>query len=419
MSSLFWFIISSLVPLPWMVLAWTGVGHHLSPVSRSLLSGVAIVGAAFILSWGTELAERDIPRSLALIVLALISVLPEYAVDLHFAWEAGKNPEYRAYAVANMTGANRILIGVGWSLVAIVYYFKHRKREIPLDPSQGLELSLLLLATVYSLIIPLKGTLSLFDVAVFFAMFLYYAGRAAKGERHHENLEGVAEILDRRLSTAGRRAVVAAMFAYAGYAIWLSAEPFAEGLVATGKGYGVDEFLLVQWLAPLASESPEAVIALVFAFKGKGSTGIGALISSKVNQWTLLVGAIPLVYAISLGAVSPMELDHRQKEELLLTSAQSLFAAVILSDFSFSLREALILLALFLAQMLSPWESVRYGFSATYILLAVVMLLASKQRRKMLWWALLLRTGSPPLLDSTVAHNLHGNVSIRQHTNVE
>jgi cation:H+ antiporter len=273
-------------------------------------------------------------------MLALISVLPEYAVDLHFAWEAGKNPEYRAYAVANMTGANRILIGIGWSLVAVVYYFRFRRREIPLDRSQGLELSLLLLATVYSLVLPLKGTLSLLDVVIFFAMFLYYAGRAAKGERHDEELEGVAALLDARLGTGARRAAVALMFAFAGYAIWLSAEPFAEGLVATGKSYGVDEFLLVQWLAPLASESPEAVIALLFAFKGKGSTGIGALISSKVNQWTLLVGAIPLVYAISLGALTPMELDPRQKEELWLTSAQSLFAAVILSDFHFSRKSA-------------------------------------------------------------------------------
>jgi len=399
MRSLLWLLVATLVALPWMVMAWTGEGHHLlatHPGFVSVLAGVAIIGAAFILSWGTELAERDIPRSLALIVLALISVLPEYAVDLHFAWEAGKNPEYKAYAVANMTGANRILIGIGWSLVAIVYYFKHRRREIPLDPSQGLELSLLLLATVYSLVLPLKGTLSLLDAVIFFAMFLYYAARAARGERHDDDLGGVAGFLDRRLNDGARRAVVLIMFGFAGYAIWLSAEPFAEGLVATGKSSGIDEFLLVQWLAPLASESPEAVIALLFAFKGKGSTGIGALISSKVNQWTLLVGAIPLVYALSVGGLVAMDLDHRQKEELLLTSAQSLFAAVVLSDFRFSLNEALILMALFLAQLFFPQEGVRYAFSAVYLILAVGLLVASPQRRRTLGRALLLRTGEPP-----------------------
>jgi cation:H+ antiporter len=388
MKNFIWLIVTALLPLPWMYLELSGKGHHLNPGLISTLSGVAIIGAAFLLSWGAELAERDIPRSLALIALALISVLPEYAVDLHFAWEAGKNPEYRAYAIANMTGANRVLIGVGWSLVALVYYFRHGRKEIPIDDSQSLELSLLLLATLYSLIIPLKGTLSWIDVIVLFAMFLYYAGRAARGEKHDEDLEGIAGELDRKLSNGARRTLVLTMFAFAGYAIWLSAEPFAEGLVTSGKSYNIDEFLLVQWLAPLASESPEAIIALLFAFRGKGSTGIGALISSKINQWTLLVGAIPLVYAISRGGNFAMELDHRQKEELLLTSAQSLFAAVVISDFQFSLWEAIVLLILFITQLLIPDERVRYIFSALYLILAVAMLVSSQRRRQMLWRAL-------------------------------
>jgi cation:H+ antiporter len=400
MKKFLWLMIAAASTLPWAFLALTGRGHGMNPALVSVLSGVAIIGAAFILSWGAELAERDIPRSLALIALALISVLPEYAVDLHFAWEAGKNPEYKAYAVANMTGANRVLIGVGWSLVALVYFFKFRRRSIEIDRSQGLELSLLLLATFYSFILPIKGTLSWLDVVVFFAMFLYYAGRAAQGERHDEDLQGIAATLDALLGDGARRLVVLLMFAFAGYAIWLSAEPFAEGLVATGKGYGIDEFLLVQWLAPLASESPEAIIALLFALRGKGSTGIGALISSKVNQWTLLIGAIPLVYSISAVGfnattfVTPLVLDGRQKEELLLTSAQSLFAAVILADFRFSVTEALMLLVLFVVQLFFPDEAIRYAFSALYLLLSVGMLMLSKQRRTVFWRALTLRTGS-------------------------
>src|SRR5215510_6344425 len=174
-------ILSVLIPLPWIFLYLTGQAHDLNPALVSLLSGLAIVGAAFLLGWGAELSERDIPRSLALITLALISVLPEYAIGLHYAWTEGLTRSREGLAIANMTGANRILIGVGWALVAIVYYFKHKKNHIPLDPSQGLELSLLLLATVYSLVIPLKGSLSLLDAVIFFAMFVYYAGRALKG----------------------------------------------------------------------------------------------------------------------------------------------------------------------------------------------------------------------------------------------
>ena len=67
-----------------------------------------------MLSWAAEVAQLDIPQALALALLALIAVLPEYAVDMYFAWMAGKNPSYTAFATANMTGANRLLIGVGW-----------------------------------------------------------------------------------------------------------------------------------------------------------------------------------------------------------------------------------------------------------------------------------------------------------------
>jgi cation:H+ antiporter len=226
-------------------------------------------------------------------------------------------------------------------------------------------------------------------------MFIYYARRASQGEKHDEDLEGIAGSLDKKLGNGARRLLVLTMFAYAGYAIWLSAEPFAEGLVSTGRSSGIDEFLLVQWLAPLASESPEAIIALLFAFKGKGSTGIGALVSSKVNQWTLLVGAIPLVYAISAGSMGAMDLDSRQKEELLLTSAQSLFAAIIISDFRFSVWEAILLLVLFIAQFFFPQESIRYIFSGLYLVAALVLIAMSKVRRQMLWSALLLRKCDP------------------------
>ncbi|HYE75552.1 MAG TPA: sodium:calcium antiporter, partial [Blastocatellia bacterium] len=89
---------------------------------------------------------------------------------------------------------------------------------------------------------------------------------------------------------------------------------------------------------------------------------------------------------------SPLVLDHRQKEELLLTSAQSLFAAVVMADFEFHLKEALVLLVLFVTQLFIPDERVRYFFCAIYILLAIGMLVASKPRRDMFWRALTLRT---------------------------
>ena len=55
---------------------------------------------------------------------------------------------------------------------------------------------------------------------------------------------------------------------FAKVVILLSAEPFAESLVSSGRVLGLDEFLLIQWLAPLASEAPAVVIAVLFVLEG-------------------------------------------------------------------------------------------------------------------------------------------------------
>ena len=62
------------------------------------------------------------------------------------------------------------------------------------------------------------------------------------------------------MSRRARRISVLSMFAVAGVVILLVAEHFAESLVETGTELGIDEFLLVQWLAPLASEAPELLV---------------------------------------------------------------------------------------------------------------------------------------------------------------
>jgi len=151
--------------------------------------------------------------------------------------------------------------------------------------------------------------------------------------------------------------------------------------VHLGLRTGLDEFLLVQWIAPLASESPEFVVALLFAWKLRGSVGIGTLISSKVNQWTLLVGAIPIAYALSSGGFAGLPLDERQTEELLLTSAQSLLAAILAADLRFGRREAGLLLVLFLAQLGFPSTEARWWFIGAYLALAAGLLVFGPQRQ--------------------------------------
>jgi cation:H+ antiporter len=141
----------------------------------------------------------------------------------------------------------------------------------------------------------------------------------------------------------------------------------------------------VQWVAPLASESPEFLIAVLFALRGRGSVGIGALISSKVNQWTLLVGAIPIAFCLSARGLAGLPLDARQTEELILTSTQSLLATILIIDLRFSRMEAVVLAVLFGGQFLFTSTEVRYFFIALYLAISLALLLLQPRRRELLW----------------------------------
>lgn len=342
---------------------------------RALLYGIAIVGAAFLLSWAAEVIQLDVSQGLALALLALIAILPEYVVDASFAWLAAEDPEYAGYAVANMTGANRLLIGLAWPLVLVIVWFRTRRRSVTLGPSHGLELVALLAATAYAFVLPFKGDLSLVDCAVLAAIFGVYVWRLTRLPAEEPHLVGPAKSIG-ALPDTQRRIFTGVLALAAAGIVLLVAKPFAKALVATGTEVGIDEFLLVQWLAPLASEAPEFVVVAIFAWRAAGEAALGTVVSSKVNQWTLLVGMLPLVYAVALGAAEPLPLDGRQEEEILLTAAQSLFAVALLLDRRLSLVGAGMLFALFGVQFI--WPDTRVELSILYIILAAGALILSR-----------------------------------------
>ncbi|MBI4227553.1 MAG: sodium:calcium antiporter [Candidatus Omnitrophica bacterium] len=381
-SDLCWVVVAFGLVGQWVVLHLTRAA--LTPPWEAICPGLGIFGAAFILSWAAELAQLDVPKALAVAFLALIAVLPEYAVDIYFAWNAAVKPEYTAFAAANMTGSNRLLIGLGWPVVLLAFWWATRRREIRLDPTHGIEITTLLVATLYSFLIPLKRTLSLVDTVVLLLLFGYYM-RLASQARHEEPELGGPTVHIAMLPRALRRLVTISFFAIAGYTIFIAAEPFAEGLLRTGRHLGIEEFVLVQWLAPLASESPEFIIAVLFALKGDAGASLGTLISSKVNQWTLLIGMLPLAYSVRLGHPGVMHLDIRQVEEIWLTAAQSFFAVAVLANFSFSISEALWLLGLFALQLIWTTTEVRIGFAILYMVLTALLLLARPGRRQATW----------------------------------
>jgi cation:H+ antiporter len=333
---------------------------HTEPLLDAAIFGVSILAAAFLLSWAAEAAELEISQGLALAVIALIAVLPEYAVDAVLAWKAGADPAEaeKGLAIANMTGGNRLLIGLAWPLIFFLFFYRTRIRELVVDRQRALELVFLAIATIYVIFIPLRDHITLIDTIILVSMFIMYVYLTAKQESEEAELVGPAEAIG-RLPRAQRRTAILLFFGYAAAVIFASAEPFAEGLVETGQELGISEFFLIQWLAPLASESPEVLVASLLAWRGRASVGMGALLSSKVNQWTLLIGTLPLAFALSAGDFSLTEglpLDTRQREELFLTAAQSAFAVAVFINLTMSAKEAAVLLILFATQLFLPHE---------------------------------------------------------------
>jgi cation:H+ antiporter len=347
--------------------------------AESALFGIAILAAATILVWTSEVAEQMISATLALALLAIIAVLPEYAVDLYFAWTAPGNPDNAAFALANMTGANRLLVGFAWPLVFFIFWFRERKRDLVVGEENAVGLIFLGAATIYSFTIPLRQHLSLLDSAILISLFVVYLVLSSRAPpREEAELVGPAKAID-ALPIRQRWAAIVALLLFSAGVVFAAAEPFAEGLVESGKQLGIDEFILVQWVAPLASEAPEFILAALLALRGRAIAGMTVLISSKVNQWTLLVGSLPLAYAISGQSFDPLHIDSRQVEEVFLTAGQSLFAVAILMSLSLNAREAAIMFLLFIGALLFPIEAVRWGFGGAYVALALRWMLVERR----------------------------------------
>ncbi len=397
--------ITASVALPAIVLRLAGI--EIPPGLTVLVYGAGVVASAVLLSWAAEAAQVDISGSLAIAILALIAVLPEYAVDLYFSYTAGSDPSYTQFAAANMTGSNRLLIGIGWPLVAFVGFWAMRRRgrgevdgptgtneppDVGEHPDDGeperrgaripavvlpvrnrVELAFLAVASAYAFLIPLTRSIAWYDAVVLLALFVAYIWRVTREARGEPELVGVAADIA-RLPRRRRRTLVTGLFVVAAAIVVMAAKPFAEGLVATGETLGIDQFLLVQWLAPLSSEAPELIVATIFAWRLHAAEGLGMLLSAKVNQWTLLVGSLWVAYTLGGGGGAPMPLDDRQTEEFLLTSAQALLAFAVLADLRFGLWEAVAIFALFVLQFPFPTTEVRLVFSAVYIAVALALL---------------------------------------------
>jgi cation:H+ antiporter len=351
----------------------------LSTLATVSVTGVSVLGAAFLLAWAAETAEKDVPSAFAIAVLAVIAVAPEYAVDALYAWEAGalagteRGIEAGNLAVANMTGANRILIGIGWAGVALFTVFRRRssldpsvrkrgrvlRSAVEIDREIVVDIFFLLLATLWAFLIPLNGGIDALDTVVLVGIYVAYIvtvlRRDVEPDEEHVGVPAYLQTLGPR----ARAVVVVSLFAFSGAVIFTAVEPFAHGLEEVGEAAGIPSFFMIQWVAPLASESPELVVVLYLVNKARSTAGFNTLISSKLNQWTLLIGTLVVVHSVALGGYGALAFDGKQAAEIWLTAAQSFFAIAVLVDFEVTVGEAVTLLTLFLSQVFLEFLLIR------------------------------------------------------------
>lgn len=360
------------VGIPGVIIRFGGL--HLDPALTALIFGVGIIGAAFLLSWAAEVAQMDVSASFAIAILALVAVMPEYMVEAVLAWDAGESyrqlqvaegevPKAMSLAAANVTGANRLLIGVGWSAVIIIFWLKQRS-GFDMRGLLTLELPMLVVATLLTIIVAFTKMIPIWLAVVFIGVYIFYLWRSSTQESEEPDLLGAAAMIG-SFRPVYRRLWVAGLFIYSAAIILIAAEPFVHGLRDTGASLGISEFLLIQWLAPLASESPEIIVAVLFSLRANPNGGLTTLISSQVNQLTLLVGSIVVVFSISSGQLLSFPLDYfeggfverlrepfgLQSSEFLLTAAASTFAILLISTRIIKLWHGLALLGIFAAYM--------------------------------------------------------------------
>src|SRR2546425_12957389 len=328
----------------------------------------SILASAFLVAWGAEAAQFLISQGLALAILAWLQTLPEFAVEAVIAWDAGRDPTRAHLAIANLTGAIRLLLGLGWPMVYVVFAAAGRKTAterlptIRLEREHAVEVMGLRPPLLYFVVILLRGSFSWVDAGVLLALYVAYLWTlfrvAPRGADKLADAPAVSRWAYRQPGWR-QKAAIGGLFAAGGGLLYATAHPFLESMLAVAGVFGVSQFVLVQWVAPFLSEFPEKVSAFYWARRvTHAPMALMNMVSSNINQWTVLAAMIPLVYGYSSlrhhGVWLDFRFDDAQRLELLLTLLQSGLAVILLANMEFDWLDATIIFVLWLAPFLPP-----------------------------------------------------------------
>lgn len=359
----------------------------------------SILLSAFLVAWGAEAAQFLLSQGLALAILAWLQTLPEFAVEAVIAWEAGRDPERTHLAIANLTGAIRLLLGLGWPAIYFVFVAAGRRtsRErwpaIRLEHEHAVEVVGLVPPLLYFLVILWKQWIGWIDAAVLITLYVVYLWVLMRNPPKQEEELSDAPLVSRwtyRQRGWRQKAAISGLFVLGGALLYLTTHPFLESMLAVAGLLGIGQFFLVQWVAPFLSEFPEFVSTINWARRvTRAPMALMNIVSSNINQWTILAAMIPLVYGCShlhhYGTWSDFHFDAPQRIEIVLTLLQTMLGVLLLANMEFDRLDATGLLALWLVQFVVP--HVREEVSVVYGVWIVVLLgqLVMGRKRFVVW----------------------------------
>jgi cation:H+ antiporter len=374
-----------------------------SGYSVAFLTFGAVVAAALLIAWAAEASEFSISKGLALAIVAIVQTIPEYFVEGTIAWKAGKDPLnctvncWIPNVIANFTGANRLLTGLGWPLILFTVMIQKRRNgrtgptSIALRKEQSVELIFMMGSSLYYLFVILRGELSILDSLILGATFVGYMWLLfrlpTEREGPEEVLEGPPRALMEMKPVARRLGAIVGLFVFAALTFVFVTDAFVESIRTIALSFLVPflgsgaVFFSIQWIAPVLSEFPEKVSAFNWARTIRlAPTALLNFMSSSVNELTALVALIPIVFVISSGNLTGTIPIGQHDVEIFLTMAQSLYACAALLDLEYDVSNATILFALWVIS--TAIVEIRLVVGIIFLILATAEVIA--QRKKIL-----------------------------------
>ncbi len=357
-----------------------------SSATAILWTAPAILLSALMIAWAAESAQFFIAQGFALAILAWLQTLPEFAVEAVLAWH-----QQTELLLANLTGALRLLTGLGWPVIycTAATVQRHRGgaplRAIHLREHHAVEVVGLIPPLVYTAVVVIKRSLTVYDAAVLILIYAAYLAILSRLPPEDPETVDDLERIPKKIVTAprGKRiAMIGGLFAAGGVLIYYSAEPFLGSLLALSTAMGIPAFVFVQWIAPLVSEFPEMASTFYWARTvHRAPMALMNMVSSNINQWTLLAAMLPIVLSISRGSITPLVFDHVQQVELLMTLGQAVLGMMFLVNMELAFWEASVLFVLFVIPIAySPSAEIVTGAYFVWIGIELIRMLAGRRK---------------------------------------